>query len=55
MKDFTYIDNEFNLQACACEWLRDMGLKETRWILDREWFFVYYSNKQITFDKWVNE
>jgi len=32
MKDFTYIDIdcEFNLHVHDCEWLRDMGLKETR-------------------------
>jgi len=51
MKDFTYIDNEFNLHACACEWLRDMGLRETRWILDTEWFSIY--NCRITFNEWI--
>lgn len=55
MKDFTYICNGFNLNAYDCIWLKDMGLKETRWILDREWFFVFYSNKQLTFNEWVND
>ena len=54
MKDFTYIHNEFNLNVESCVWLRKMGLKETRWILDIDWFFVYCHNKQITFDEWIN-
>ena len=53
MKDFIYIDNGFNLHASACEWLRDMGLKETRWILDREWFIAYDVN--ITYSEWTKE
>ncbi len=58
MKNFTYVGNDkFNLRGLACEWLKDMGLRETRWILDREWFLAYYShdNKQITFEEWVKE
>ncbi len=54
MKDFIYTEDESNLHACACRWLRDMGLKETRWILDADWFIVYYKNR-ITFHKWINE
>ena len=55
MKDFTYINNGFNLTAYDCVWLKDMGLLETRWILDREWFFVFYPNRQLTFDEWVGK
>ena len=54
MKDFTYIGNEFSLNVDACIWLRKMGLNETRWILDREWFFVFYSNRQLIFNEWIN-
>ncbi len=54
MKNFTYIDNDkCNLRGHACEWLRDMGLRETRWILDTEWIFAY--GEQTTFEEWINE
>ncbi len=54
MKDFIYLEDETNLHAYACRWLHDMGLKETRWILDSEWFIAFYKNR-ITFNKWINE
>ena len=54
MKDFIYTEDETNLHAYACRWLDDMGLKETRWILDSEWFIAFYKNR-ITFNKWINE
>ncbi len=54
VKDFTYIDNGFNLHAHACRWLRDMGLKETRWILDREWFLNHY-NGTVTYYDWIKD
>lgn len=50
MKDFTYIDNGSNLHAIDCEWLRNVGLRETRWILDREWFIVFYDKP---FSEWI--
>ncbi len=55
MKDFTYIDIdcEFNLHVHDCEWLRDMGLKETRWILDSEWILSFIDN--ITYEQWIIE
>ena len=54
MKDFTYEENHLSgLHVDACEWLKDMGLKETRWILDSEWLLSFINN--ITYEKWIRE
>ena len=37
MKDFTYYADKTSLHIDGCNWLEDMGLRETRWILDAEW------------------
>lgn len=56
MKDFTYYNNKRSLHAYACSWLRKMGLRETRWILDREWFFIHCNTvEQLTFKRWIGE
>jgi len=55
MKDFIYTENnKYNLHAYACRWLSDVGLKETRWILDSGWFITFYK-KRITYDLWIND
>ena len=56
MKDFTYYynnggDDKRSLLMSDCGWLRNMGLRETRWILDREWLGAQHKN--ITFKKWI--
>ncbi len=54
MRNFTYYNiNETNLHIDVCEWLEGMGLKETLWIIDREWFFYSYDN--MTFNKWTKK
>ena len=52
MKDFTY-NNSTNLDASNCIWLKQMGLKETRWILDSEWFLTQHHLGNPTFKKWI--
>lgn len=54
MKYFTRNENISGLRAADCEWLSDMGLKETRWILDAEWILFFYG-KMMTFNKWIKE
>ena len=55
MKNYTYYNiGKTNLQIIDSRWLRKLGLNETRWILDREWFFVFYSNRQLIFNEWIN-
>ena len=51
MKDFKYT-NEYGLRAANCMWLKIMGLKETRWILDTEWFLTQRET-EMTFKEWV--
>ncbi len=54
MKDFTYYyDNGVSLCLSECDWLTLLGLKETQWILDTEWFLK--NNKIITFKQWIKE
>ncbi|KKN00707.1 hypothetical protein LCGC14_1135070 [marine sediment metagenome] len=54
MKDFTYHEKEYSLEADACSWLTIMGLRETLWILDLKWIIHYY-NGIITYSKWIKE
>lgn len=49
MKEFTYI-GEYSLLPDACEWLTNMGLHETRWILDADWIIFSY---EITYHQWM--
>ena len=54
MKDFTYYGfNKINLHIDDCEWLEEMGLKETQWILDTVWILM--QNYNPTFKEWINE
>ncbi|KKN00704.1 hypothetical protein LCGC14_1135040 [marine sediment metagenome] len=54
MKDFTYYcDNGVSLCLSECDWLTLLGLRETQWILDTEWFLK--NNKIITFKQWIKE
>lgn len=54
MKDFTYHGKIYSLEAYACRWLMDMGLKETRWILDTAWFLDHY-NGTVTYHDWIRK
>ncbi|KKN00706.1 hypothetical protein LCGC14_1135060 [marine sediment metagenome] len=54
MKNFTYYNiNKINLHIDGCEWLEEMGFKETQWILDTEWLLTQTS--RLTFKEWINE
>ncbi len=51
MKDFTYYrDNKISLHISDYNWLENMGLRETQWILDTEWL-----KGHVTFKRWVGE
>ena len=52
MKNFTY-DEKDGLEIDACSCLKELGLRETRWILDATWFLSNRSNP--TFKKWIGE
>jgi len=54
MKDFTYYAfDKTNLHIDGCEWLEEMGLKETQWILDTTW--ICTQSNCPTFKKWIKE
>ena len=54
MKNFTYYDDDKRgLFIFDCDWLRDTGLKETRWILDSKWLLANWTN--LTFKKLIGE
>lgn len=49
MKKFTYYKNDkINLQLNDSRWLNDIGLIETRWILDVNWLIDHF-----TYPKWI--
>ena len=50
MKDFTYIQKNYDLYPSACFWLKQMGLRETQWILDAGWLLSSYD---MTYNKWI--
>jgi len=51
MKNYTYYNiDKINLQINASRWLRKLGLKETRWILDAVWLI----NQNQKFSEWIN-
>lgn len=53
MKDFAYYESSLHsLHHDACDWLTNMGLRETRWILDADWISYSYD---ITYCKWISE
>ncbi len=54
MKDFARHEKMYGLHADDCFWLRQMGLRETLWILDAEWILFFYG-KMMTFNKWIKE
>ena len=51
MKDFILLD-DYNLHHDAASWLVNMGLRETRWMLDAIWISFSYD---MTYKKWINE
>ncbi len=51
MKDFTRHENKYGLYSDDCSWLRQMGLRETQWILDAEFILFFYGI--ITFNEWA--
>jgi len=53
MKDFTYYEIDHSLDFDACSWLDELGLRETRWILDTDWILTQSSSP--TFKVWVGE
>ena len=53
MKDFTRHENKYGLYSDDCSWLRQMGLRETQWILDAEFILFFYGI--IIFNEWINE
>lgn len=53
MNEFTYVDGEHNLNVNSCRWLKKVGLKETRWILDVAWLLS--SCDDLTYREWIEE
>ena len=54
MKDFTYYDdNKKSLHVHDCDWLEDMGLRETLWIIDVQWFLK--QGNTLIFKEWIGE
>ncbi len=54
MKSFTYYDDDKrSLHINDCDWLRDTGLKETRWFLDTKWLLAH--SKNLIFKEWIEE
>ena len=51
MKKFIYDESGLQIDACSC--LEDLGLRETRWILDATWFLN--DGMIMTFNQWINE
>ena len=51
MKHFTYNQNNYDLNSSACLWLKQMGLRETLWILDAGWLLSSYED--LTYNKWI--
>jgi len=51
MKKFTHIESGLHsLHHDDCVWLTNMGLRETRWILDVDWISYSYD---ITYKQWM--
>ena len=53
MRDFIYDEKDSDLEYDACFWLEELGLRETRWILDADWFLN--DGMTMTFNQWINE
>lgn len=54
MKGFTFYDTDkASLHIDDCDWLEDMGLRETLWIIDAGWFLKQSNN--VIFKIWVGE
>ena len=53
VRDFVYNRNNYDLYPSACLWLRQMGLKETRWFLDTEWLLSSYNS--MSYKEWIDE
>ena len=54
MKDFTYYDDDkISLRVSDCQWLREMGLVETQWILDIKWLLMRVNRP--VFKEWIGE
>jgi len=54
MKDFTYYDRDKkSLHIDDCDWLENMGLRETQWILDGQWFLRPPEHR--IFKEWIRE
>lgn len=49
MKDFIYVEN-YSLHYAAAAWLTDIGLHETRWMLDASWISRSYL---MTYSEWI--
>jgi len=54
MKDFTFYNfAETSLHIHDCDWLEDMGLRETLWIIDATWFLTPSDHR--IFKEWIGE
>jgi len=53
MKEFIYNQKNYDLNPSACFWLKQIGLKETRWFLDAAWILSYYD--ELTYKVWIGE
>jgi len=51
--NFFYYRHKQNLHLSNHKWLKEMGLKETLWIIDGQWFLIL-SNGPI-FKEWIGE
>ena len=44
-------ENQYGPHAYYCYWLRETGLRETRWIVDIVWLM----DNHMTFNEWIYE
>ena len=58
MKDFYYYNDNNKSGLCVADsvWLTDIGLRETKWILDVVWIFSTNNEvNPISFKEWIGE
>jgi len=54
MKNFTFYEvDKASLHIDDCDWLENIGLRETLWIIDALWFLTQSNN--MIFKEWIGE
>jgi len=58
MKDFYYYNDNNKSGLCVTDsvWLTDLGLRETKWILDATWILTAnHRVNPVSFKEWIRE